>query len=913
MKKILFLLISVLGVMQAQEIIFSHENSWYDQEFDLVLSSSTSEIWYTTNGKDPVPGTAYTSPFNGHIPIVSLRDTAYQLLDRAEDFTSDASIYHGGTSFYSQNSLNEFDFLNIPPYEDVPKKQIIKACTGDCEEIFTRSYGIGEYPNSKWEIELVFDDVDLVFDKDSGQYARGVGVTVPWFLSPTLYGNNQYGVDLSGQPDSVNPENYEARERLRMLTLPTVFNPDGFDEIHIPDHWDYTQATVLLYYNNQFIEQAKAEVRPNGNGRIHRPLKGWKIKLKKDLTADIPFAETRNFVLRTEGRNDGAIQARLSSEIANMWTFGPYISRKTDITALSVYNGSFLESFGVYGIFSANDKRYARKYWKMNDPEQLPWTSSTDGAQAIFELANPEMTPEWYYLLRDTTWVLAQDRATLSEYINMEAWIKYAAHKCFFRPASSWHREQKVYEDKDTPRSTPVVKDEDSNFDFENLGWNHIATFITRSDAYGADVELTEDIDLMPSWALWAALMHPERQHYYQNLMLDGFESFARYSKTKPVLDSVVADFWSYYPYYSEIEKINNTMDSMGHIYNQENIDLFLQQVPAVYLEDWIEFFHPGYSLEDTFNVRIALDQEIDQCGIYPGKVRVNSMEFISDGSRIHVRDYPLEIEAIPSPGYVFSHWEQNAEEQLFMLTHETTENVFLTPVFVKEYSACDNREELIINEVLPWHAELPDLIEIYNPTDQDIILDGMYISDRGNVLKHNFNEGVVKAHSFFVIQTKGSPLDSIDYYLNDFALSKNGEAVYLFDTDSTVIHYVEWGQVQYPLSYGYCDNQKIDGLIPSMEIMTFGKMNECVEDTIDTSIDFVETYNITVFPNPASSQISIKSDIQIEHVNIVNLQGSRVHSSPEQIINISHLSSGVYFVEIHTPVKKEYVKFIKK
>lgn len=915
MKKILFLLISVLGVMQAQEITFSHENSWYDQEFDLEISINNSDtIWYTMNGQDPIIGAAHTFMYTDVITIHSLIDTPYQLLNRMENFASDASIYHGGTSFYSQNSLNEFDFSNIPSYANVPKKQIIKACAGDCEKIFTRSYGIGDFPNSKWEIEIVFDDVDLVFDKDSGQYARGVGVTAPWFLSPTLFGNNQYGVNLSGQPDTVWIENYQARESLEWLTLPTIFNPDGFDEINIPDHWDYTQATVLFYYNNQFVEQIEAEVRPNGVGRLHRPLKGWKIKLDSDPIADIPFAETRNFILRTEGRNDGAVQARLSSEIANLWSTGSYIARKISIGALSVYNGSFLESFGAFGMFSATDKRHARHFAGMKNPEELPWTSSTDGSQVIFGMANPEMTPDWYYLLRDTAWVLAQDRATLSQYINMDAWIKYAAHKCFLRPASSWNKEQKVYGDKGPePRAVPLLKDEDSNFSLENLEWNHIATFVTRSDEYGASEELTEDMDLMPSWALWAALMHPERQHYYQNLMLDGFESFARYSKTKPVLDSVVADFWSYYPFYSDIEKINNTMDSMGHIYTQENIDLFLQQSPAVYLSDWIEFFHSGYALEDTFNVRITLDQEIDDCGIYPGKMRINSMEFISDGSRIHVRDYPLEIEAIPNPGYIFSHWEQNTQNQSFILMNETNDDVFLTPVFVKEYSACEDREELIINEVLPWHAELPDLIEIYNPTSQDIILDGMYISDREDDFKHQFADAIIKSHSFFVIQTKGSPLDSIDYYLDEFALSKNGEAVYLFDTDSTLVHYVEWDQVEHPLSYGYCDNQKINGLIPSMEIMTFGKLNECLEDTIDTSIDFVEAYNISVFPNPASNHITIQSDIQIEHINIVNLQGSRVYSSSETLVSIAHLSAGVYFVEIQTPVKKEYVKFIKE
>ncbi|MCD8494940.1 MAG: lamin tail domain-containing protein [Candidatus Pacebacteria bacterium] len=819
-----------------------------------------------------------------------------------------------GQVFFSQNGPGSFSFLNTIRHDEVLKKTIIRACAGDCQKIYTRSYGIGN-PLQQWEIEFVFDDPDLVFDKDSGQYARGVGMNVPWFLSPTLFGNNPFGFDLSGFPDSVWLENYSVNARKRELSLPTILNPEGFSFPEIPDHWDYTQATILFYYNNVFIEELTGEVRPNGNGRLHVPLKGWKVKLHKSPKTDIPFARTGNFVLRTQTTFKGTIEARITSEITNLWSSGLKVSRTTDQGALSVYNGAFLENFGMYGIFEASDKRYAKENWMMRNPEQLLWVNASDGAEFLFPSAHPESDPSWRALVKDTQWVYSRPRDSLELYVDAETWIKYAAHKAFIRPNSSWHREQKVFYDQGgrSPKTRPVIKDDDSAFSHQNLQWNHIATFVSGDSAWGGTSDAIEYIDLFPHWALRASLMHPERRHYYQNIMLDGFEMAMRYSKTKPVFDRIVTDFWTDYSIFVPVHRLNNSMDSLMHIYQQESMDVFLQNAPIAYLRDWIEFFHSGYTLADTFNVRIVIDQEIDDCGIYPGSVRVNSMQFISDGSRIHVRDYPLEIEAIPSPGYTFSHWEQNTENQSFMLIHEAIDDVWLTPVFIKEYSACEGREELIINEVLPWHAELPDLIEIYNPTYQDIILDGMYISDRSSVLKHQFIDAVIPAQGFLVIQAGGSPSDNADYYVSEFSLSKNGEAVYLFDADSVLVHYVEWGAVEYPLSYGYCNNQKTDGAIFSMEIMTLGKPNECLEDTVDTSIDFVETYNIKVYPNPASSHISVTSDIQIHEIRILNLQGAYVYTSSEYtFIDVSFLSSGVYFVEIQTPIKKEYVKFIK-
>lgn len=73
---------------------------------------------------------------------------------------------------------------------------------------------------------------------------------------------------------------------------------------------------------------------------------------------------------------------------------------------------------------------------------------------------------------------------------------------------------------------------------------------------------------------------------------------------------------------------------------------------------------------------------------------------------------------------------------------------------------------------------------------------------------------------------------------------------------------------------------------------------------------------NLSLSPNPSSEQITIKSQQQIDEVQIVDLQGRTVYStlcnSMNPSININELKPGNYFVKVSSGIKSEYLKFIK-
>jgi len=75
------------------------------------------------------------------------------------------------------------------------------------------------------------------------------------------------------------------------------------------------------------------------------------------------------------------------------------------------------------------------------------------------------------------------------------------------------------------------------------------------------------------------------------------------------------------------------------------------------------------------------------------------------------------------------------------------------------------------------------------------------------------------------------------------------------------------------------------------------------------------------IFPNPASSSINIEgltNNLEIESIEILNIQGQIImrktnKSVPDRIINIESLTSGVYFLKIHSKENSSFFKFVKE
>ena len=81
-----------------------------------------------------------------------------------------------------------------------------------------------------------------------------------------------------------------------------------------------------------------------------------------------------------------------------------------------------------------------------------------------------------------------------------------------------------------------------------------------------------------------------------------------------------------------------------------------------------------------------------------------------------------------------------------------------------------------------------------------------------------------------------------------------------------------------------------------------------------ETGISEIAVEKISVYPNPTSSELIIKSgDLRVEKVGIFDVTGKTILTSDETAINISHLPSGLYFVKITTATGETVQKIIKE
>ena len=70
---------------------------------------------------------------------------------------------------------------------------------------------------------------------------------------------------------------------------------------------------------------------------------------------------------------------------------------------------------------------------------------------------------------------------------------------------------------------------------------------------------------------------------------------------------------------------------------------------------------------------------------------------------------------------------------------------------------------------------------------------------------------------------------------------------------------------------------------------------------------------NFTVYPNPVNNQLQLSSTLEFKKAIIYNYYGQLVLQSETTTINVSNLSSGVYFLEVDTNEGKGVKKIVKK
>lgn len=117
--------------------------------------------------------------------------------------------------------------------------------------------------------------------------------------------------------------------------------------------------------------------------------------------------------------------------------------------------------------------------------------------------------------------------------------------------------------------------------------------------------------------------------------------------------------------------------------------------------------------------------------------------------------------------------------------------------------------------------------------------------------------------------------------------------------------------------------NQTAD--IENVTKTTFYKLNSTsgksisvttVDTQIATAVESIESVsdNCIIYPNPVTSEFIVRSDMDIEHVTVYDVNGIMLQQVRGNIVNVSHLSQGFYLYSVRlTNGTMQYGKFIKR
>ena len=168
-------------------------------------------------------------------------------------------------------------------------------------------------------------------------------------------------------------------------------------------------------------------------------------------------------------------------------------------------------------------------------------------------------------------------------------------------------------------------------------------------------------------------------------------------------------------------------------------------------------------------------------------------------------------------------------------------------------------------------------------------------------------------SQSFYSVQPEGAGTitDSlVEYIFTDTLYDTN--YVYTYDEDSTIID-----------STLDITEYTIDDTVELVRLTAIANEGyEAVEDPIHTQIDTLSIYlsmnrikdinQITyrVFPNPTTNMINVQGEF--DNIVIYNQAGQQVISTNKSRIDVSKLSSGMYYIQIQNGDKMKIMPIVK-
>ncbi|MFW6221148.1 MAG: CotH kinase family protein [Fibrobacterota bacterium] len=636
--------------------VFSHQGGFYSGTFDLTLSSPDSEalIYYTIDGSIPDPenisGSQYSYKQDYGLQNGEMLQRTYQ----TRQYTGPISIQNRTMQQSPQNEINTtFESSPYIPVSPVYRGVCIRAIAvkeGSLPSpIKTHTYFVDSEQSNRYPVQVASISLpeSSLFSYESGIYVAG-----KVFDDST---NQTPGFGFQQNP----PANYTQRG----------------------DMWERTANFELFsQQGDQLLNQAVG-LRIHGGWTRTAPNKSLRLYARKRYEEEEfshQFFETKDIntfktILLRQSGNDHNISlfrdALIQSLVSSL-----NIDQQASRPVVLFINGEY---WGVKNIRDRLDKHYLR-YHHGVDPENLDILSPNNDNK-VFDIS--EGDDSHYSAMLD--YISENDISDPSVYDNLntmmdiENYITYQAIQIYSHNTDWPHNNNKWWRlrtdsyQPDSPyghdgRWRWMLYDLDFGFGI----WRNTPDQNTLQ--YAA---CPNDTDCKWATTLFRTLLQND------NFRVSMINRFADLMNTVFHVDTVVEEIREIKEVYSPLieEHINRWgqpeeySDWEGYVDSMVNF----ATVRKMYMVNHILDF---FDIEDTVSIMVNNDE--NQKGI----VRINTAK-VTDRSwtGTYFSGIPIQIQAVPSQGYRFSHWSGSSEDTSATLNIVAEQPLSFTPNFVED------------------------------------------------------------------------------------------------------------------------------------------------------------------------------------------------------------------------------------
>jgi len=251
-------------------------------------------------------------------------------------------------------------------------------------------------------------------------------------------------------------------------------------------------------------------------------------------------------------------------------------------------------------------------------------------------------------------------------------------------------------------------------------------------------------------------------------------------------------------------------------------------------------------------------------------------------------------------------------QSQYYLWAENETSGSFLPERAAKEYYSIQSNistTELVVNEFMASNStavadqdgEYDDWIELYNNSQEEIALEGLFLSDNPeNITKWPFPDTNIMANEYIIVWADED--GSQEGLHANFKLSAAGESIFLAQSSDELIDMVEYGEQTTDISTGRWPNGT--GSFIKMPF-TFAAPN--VSNTID---DKYNNFSLSIFPNPAGNQTFLQIEslndrdckLELRDINGKLMENRQLYlnsGATKYSLDISAYSPGIYIVRI--------------